>query len=104
MKKCIAIVVAAAVLATSCVFPVSSLTTAEAAVTTTSVTPTIKPAASPTPTAKLTVSPTPASTISTSTLAAANYNYVDAFAKSILFYEANWSGPDAGNNRLKWRC
>jgi endoglucanase len=35
--------------------------------------------------------------------AAANYNYTDAFAKSILFYEANWCGPDAGNNRLKWR-
>lgn len=32
-----------------------------------------------------------------------NYNYVDAFAKSILFYEANWCGPDAGNNRIKWR-
>jgi hypothetical protein len=31
------------------------------------------------------------------------FNYVDAFAKSILFYEANWCGPDAGNNRLKWR-
>ena len=31
------------------------------------------------------------------------YNYVDAFAKSILFYEANWCGPDAGNNRIKWR-
>lgn len=35
--------------------------------------------------------------------AATNYNYTDAFAKSILFYEANWCGPDAGNNRLKWR-
>ena len=23
------------------------------------------------------------------------FNYVDAFAKSILFYEANWCGPDA---------
>jgi endoglucanase len=23
-----------------------------------------------------------------------NFNYVDAFAKSILFYEANWCGPD----------
>lgn len=32
-----------------------------------------------------------------------DYNYVDAFAKSILFYEANWCGPDAGNNRIKWR-
>ncbi|URZ15509.1 glycoside hydrolase family 9 protein [Clostridium felsineum] len=31
------------------------------------------------------------------------YNYVDAFSKSILFYEANWCGADAGNNRLKWR-
>ena len=28
---------------------------------------------------------------------------MDAFAKSILFYEANWCGPDAGNNRIKWR-
>jgi hypothetical protein len=35
--------------------------------------------------------------------AQSNFNYVDAFAKSILFYEANWCGPDAGNNRLKWR-
>ncbi|MFZ5989530.1 MAG: glycoside hydrolase family 9 protein [Bacillota bacterium] len=34
---------------------------------------------------------------------AAGYNYVDAFAKSIMFYEANWCGPDAGENRLKWR-
>src|SRR5690606_26400893 len=33
----------------------------------------------------------------------AKFNYVDAFAKSILFYEANWCGPDAGNNRIKWR-
>jgi hypothetical protein len=32
-----------------------------------------------------------------------DFNYVDAFAKSILFYEANWCGPDAGNNRIKWR-
>ncbi|HEY9062824.1 MAG TPA: glycoside hydrolase family 9 protein [Pseudobacteroides sp.] len=32
-----------------------------------------------------------------------NFNYVDAFAKSILFYEASWCGPDAGNNRIKWR-
>jgi endoglucanase len=31
------------------------------------------------------------------------YNYTDAFAKSILFYEASWCGPDAGNNRIKWR-
>ncbi|NLL73378.1 MAG: glycoside hydrolase [Clostridiales bacterium] len=31
------------------------------------------------------------------------FNYVDAFAKSILFYEANWCGPDAGDNRIKWR-
>ena len=35
--------------------------------------------------------------------AGTNFNYVDAFAKSILFYEANWCGPDAGNNRIKWR-
>ena len=34
---------------------------------------------------------------------ATDYNYADAFAKSILFYEANWCGPDAGNNRIKWR-
>lgn len=32
-----------------------------------------------------------------------DYNYTDAFAKSIMFYEASWCGPDAGNNRLKWR-
>ncbi|HEY8464447.1 MAG TPA: glycoside hydrolase family 9 protein [Bacillota bacterium] len=36
-------------------------------------------------------------------LGATSYNYADAFAKSILFYEANWCGPDAGNNRIKWR-
>ncbi|WP_234122455.1 glycoside hydrolase family 9 protein [Clostridium hydrogenum] len=35
--------------------------------------------------------------------AATNFNYTDAFAKSILFYEANWCGADAGNNRIKWR-
>lgn len=35
--------------------------------------------------------------------AATNFNYADAFAKSILFYEASWCGPDAGNNRLPWR-
>ncbi|HEQ72138.1 MAG TPA: glycoside hydrolase, partial [Spirochaetia bacterium] len=35
--------------------------------------------------------------------AVANYNYADVFAKSILFYEANWCGPDAGENRLAWR-
>lgn len=35
--------------------------------------------------------------------AESDFNYVDAFAKSILFYEANWCGPDAGNNRIKWR-
>jgi hypothetical protein len=35
--------------------------------------------------------------------AATSFNYVDAFAKSILYYEASWCGPDAGNNRLKWR-
>mgnify|MGYP000636898393 FL=1 len=37
------------------------------------------------------------------TKAASDFNYADAFAKSILFYEANWCGEDAGNNRLKWR-
>ena len=31
------------------------------------------------------------------------FNYVDAFAKSILYYEASWCGPDAGENRLAWR-
>lgn len=36
-------------------------------------------------------------------LAEPDFNYADAFAKSILFYEANWCGPDAGDNRLKWR-
>lgn len=41
--------------------------------------------------------------ISSVTEAASDYNYTDAFAKSILFYEANWCGEDAGNNRLKWR-
>ena len=35
--------------------------------------------------------------------ATSDLNYVDAFAKSILFYEANWCGPDAGENRIKWR-
>ena len=35
--------------------------------------------------------------------AASDFNYADAFSKSILFYEANWCGEDAGNNRLKWR-
>lgn len=35
--------------------------------------------------------------------AASNFNYTDAFAKSILFYEASWCGQDAGNNRIKWR-
>ncbi|MGD9155219.1 MAG: glycoside hydrolase family 9 protein [Bacillota bacterium] len=35
--------------------------------------------------------------------AATDFNYTDAFAKSILYYEASWCGPDAGNNRLKWR-
>jgi endoglucanase len=39
----------------------------------------------------------------TVTKAASEFNYADAFAKSILFYEANWCGEDAGNNRLKWR-
>jgi endoglucanase len=35
--------------------------------------------------------------------AATDLNYADAFMKSILFYEASWCGPDANNNRLKWR-
>src|SRR5512139_3042177 len=35
--------------------------------------------------------------------AANDFNYVDALAKSIMYYEASWCGPDAGNNRLKWR-
>jgi endoglucanase len=34
---------------------------------------------------------------------ATSYNYTDAFAKSILFYEMSWCGPDAGANRVKWR-
>jgi endoglucanase len=34
---------------------------------------------------------------------AGDYNYTDAFAKSILFYESSWCGPDAGDNRIKWR-
>jgi endoglucanase len=42
--------------------------------------------------------------LATSVMFAANdFNYVDAFAKSIMYYEASWCGPDAGNNRLKWR-
>jgi endoglucanase len=42
--------------------------------------------------------------LTTSVMFAANdFNYVDAFAKSIMYYEASWCGPDAGNNRLKWR-
>ena len=32
-----------------------------------------------------------------------NFNYTDAFAKSIMYYEASWCGPDAGKNRLAWR-
>ncbi|HEX3047961.1 MAG TPA: glycoside hydrolase family 9 protein, partial [Bacillota bacterium] len=36
-------------------------------------------------------------------MAATSFNYVDAFAKSILYYEASWCGPDANNNRLGWR-
>ncbi len=36
-------------------------------------------------------------------LAEPDFNYADAFAKSILYYEASWCGPDAGDNRLKWR-
>ena len=35
-------------------------------------------------------------------IAQSGFNYVDALAKSILYYEANWCGPDAGENRL-WR-
>ncbi|MEN8905849.1 MAG: glycoside hydrolase family 9 protein [Clostridiales bacterium] len=35
--------------------------------------------------------------------AVTDYNYTDAFAKSILFYEANWCGSDAGENRISWR-
>lgn len=34
---------------------------------------------------------------------AVSFNYTDAFAKSILYYESSWCGPDAGQNRLKWR-
>jgi hypothetical protein len=34
---------------------------------------------------------------------ASDFNYTDAFAKSILYYEASWCGPDAGENRLDWR-
>jgi endoglucanase len=40
---------------------------------------------------------------STGLQAATNFNYVDAFAKSILFYEASWCGPDANTNRVAWR-
>ncbi|HHU50368.1 MAG TPA: glycoside hydrolase [Firmicutes bacterium] len=36
-------------------------------------------------------------------IAQSGFNYVDALAKSILYYEANWCGPDAGENRLAWR-
>ena len=43
------------------------------------------------------------SAFSTKIMADTNYNYADAFAKSILYYEASWCGPDAGNNRLAWR-
>jgi endoglucanase len=43
------------------------------------------------------------SVFSSGLLAATSYNYTDAFAKSILYYEASWCGPDAGDNRLKWR-
>lgn len=43
------------------------------------------------------------SALSGEIMAETSYNYADAFAKSILFYEANWCGPDAGNNRLAWR-
>lgn len=41
--------------------------------------------------------------VSNTGLAAASYNYVDAFAKSILFYEASWCGPDADTTRVPWR-
>ncbi len=34
---------------------------------------------------------------------ATSFNYADAFAKSILMYDVNWCGPDAGSNRLPWR-
>lgn len=37
------------------------------------------------------------------TAAASSFNYADAFSKSILYFEANWCGPDAGSNRLPWR-
>jgi len=31
------------------------------------------------------------------------YNYGEALGKSILFYEAQRSGPLPGNNRIPWR-
>ena len=43
------------------------------------------------------------SVFSSGLLAATSYNYADAFAKSILYYEASWCGSNAGNNRLAWR-
>jgi hypothetical protein len=36
-------------------------------------------------------------------IAATDFNYADVSAKSILYYEASWCGPDAGTNRLNWR-
>lgn len=42
-------------------------------------------------------------TVYSNIIVSADYNYVDGLAKGILFYEANWCGPDAGNNRLQWR-
>jgi hypothetical protein len=34
---------------------------------------------------------------------AGQYNYADALGKSILFYEAQRSGPLPSNNRVDWR-
>jgi len=34
---------------------------------------------------------------------AADYNYAEALQKSILFYEAQQSGPKSPNNRLNWK-
>lgn len=42
-------------------------------------------------------------TLTSESMAKSDFNYADAFAKSILFYEANWCGPDADSNRLAWR-
>ncbi|MEJ6951307.1 glycoside hydrolase family 9 protein [Natronospora cellulosivora (SeqCode)] len=41
--------------------------------------------------------------IASSISLAADYNYVDALAKSILFYDANMCGPEAADNRFQWR-